>query len=176
MAMDCLFLNPRTVLLCTLMTKIVFFQTAKNSSHQLQEMQFNFQAQTPPIIRSQKTSAMFSSGISKFQKNKAELLASRLQHWNLLHNSVKAKFQSSNFQRTAAKSDGFEWNFGVQYVDENALFIFTPEFLCIKLWCRQRRTRWALPSRHFSDAAQVQMEMERCHVKWLLLDDAPVTK
>jgi hypothetical protein len=35
MAMDFLFLNLQTVLLCTLMTKPVFLQTTKNSSHQL---------------------------------------------------------------------------------------------------------------------------------------------
>ena len=68
MAMDLLFLNLKTILLCTLMTKTVFPQTAKNSSQQLQEMQTTCQAQIPPIIRSQKTSSMTSSGISNFQK------------------------------------------------------------------------------------------------------------
>jgi len=52
----------------TLMTKTVFLETAKNSSHQLQEMQATCQAQTSPIIRSQKASSMTSSGISNFQK------------------------------------------------------------------------------------------------------------
>ena len=59
----------------------------------------------------------------------------------------------------------------VQYVAENALFIFTPGFLSIKSWWRERRTWGALPSRHFGDGAQVQREMERCHVRWLLLGD-----
>ena len=45
-------------------------------------------------------------------KNKAELLASMFLQWNLLHHSVKVKFQSCNFQRICAKSDGFVWTFG----------------------------------------------------------------
>jgi len=68
MVIDFLFLNLRSILLCTLTTKTVFLQTAKNSSHQLEEMQTNCQTQTPPIIRSQKLSSMTSSGISNFQK------------------------------------------------------------------------------------------------------------
>jgi len=52
----------------TLTTKTVFLQTAKKSSHHLQEMQTTCQAQTPPIIRSQKASSVTSSGISNFQK------------------------------------------------------------------------------------------------------------
>ena len=68
MAMDFLFLNLRTILLYTLMTMTVFLQTAKNSSHQFQEMQTTCQAQTSPFIRSQKASSMTSSGISNFQK------------------------------------------------------------------------------------------------------------
>jgi len=63
-----LFLNLRTILLCTLMNKTVFLQTVKKSSHQLQEMQTTCQAQTPPIIRSQKVSSVTSSGILNFQK------------------------------------------------------------------------------------------------------------
>ena len=68
MAMDFLFLNLQTILLCTLTTMTVFLQTAKNSSHQLQEMQTTCQAQTPPIIRSQKACSMTSSGISTSKK------------------------------------------------------------------------------------------------------------
>ena len=68
MAMNFLFLNLRTILLCTLKTKTVFLQPAKNSSHQLQEIQTTCQAQTPPIIRSQVARSMTSSGISNFQK------------------------------------------------------------------------------------------------------------
>jgi len=83
---DFLFLNLRKILLCTVTTKRVFLQTAKNSSHQLQELQTICQAQTSPIIRSQKASSVTSSWISNFQK-KAELLASRLQQRNLLHHS-----------------------------------------------------------------------------------------
>jgi len=81
------------------------------------------------------------------------------------------KFQSCKFQRTCTRSDEFVWTAGVQYVTENALFIFTPGFLSIKLWWCERRTWGALPSRHFGDGVQVQREMERCHVRWLLLDD-----
>jgi len=66
--MDFLFLNLRTILLLTLTAKTVFLQTAKNSSHHLQEMQTTCQAQTPSIIRSQKTSSKISSEISNFQK------------------------------------------------------------------------------------------------------------
>jgi len=53
MVMDFLFLNLRTILLYT-MTMIAFLQTAKNNSHQLQEMQTTCKAQTPPIIISQR--------------------------------------------------------------------------------------------------------------------------
>ena len=67
MATDVLFLKLRTILLCTLTTKTVFLQTAKSSSHQLQEMQTTCQAQTPSIIRSQKARSLTSSGISNFQ-------------------------------------------------------------------------------------------------------------
>jgi len=63
-----LFLNLQTILLYTLTMKTVFLQKAKNSSHQLQEMQTTCQAETPPIIRSQKARAMSSLGISNFQK------------------------------------------------------------------------------------------------------------
>jgi len=45
MAMDFLFLNLRAILHCTLTTKTVFLQTAKNNNHQLQEMQTTCQAQ-----------------------------------------------------------------------------------------------------------------------------------
>ena len=65
MAINFLFLSVRTTLLCTLTTKTVFLQTAKNSS---QELQTTCQAQISPIIRSQKASSMTSSGISNFQK------------------------------------------------------------------------------------------------------------
>jgi len=81
------------------------------------------------------------------------------------------KFQSCKFPRTCTRSDGFVWTAGAQYVAENALFIFTPGFLSIKLWCCERQTWRVLPSRHFGDGAQVQRKMEHCHVRWLLLDD-----
>ena len=42
------------------------------------------------------------------------------------------KFQTCKFQRTCTRSDGFVYTAGVQYVAENALFIFTPGFLSIK--------------------------------------------
>jgi len=68
MAMDFLFLNLRTILLCTLTTQTAFLQTAKNSNHQLQQMQTACQAQSPPIVRKQMASWATSSGISNFQK------------------------------------------------------------------------------------------------------------
>jgi len=90
-------LNLWTILLCTLTTMTVFLQTVKNSSHHLQEMQTTFQAQTPPIIRSQKVNSVTSSEISNFQKIRQNFLASRLQQWNLLHHSMKVTtFRTSN--------------------------------------------------------------------------------
>ena len=68
MAMDFLFLNLRTILLCTRTMKRVFLYTGKYSSHQLQEMQSTCQAQTPPIIKSQKASSVTSSGNSNFKR------------------------------------------------------------------------------------------------------------
>jgi hypothetical protein len=41
---------------------------------------------------------MTPSGISNFQKNKAELLASRLHQWNVLQHSVKVTFRTRNHQ------------------------------------------------------------------------------
>jgi len=67
----------------------------------------------------------------------------------------------------------------VQYVAENALFIFTPGFLSIKLWWRERRTWGALPSRHFGDGAHVQREMRAAMLGdycWMINRDAPETK
>ena len=77
--------EPPDILLCTLTTKTLFLQTAKNSSRQRQEMQTTCHAQTPPIIRSQKASSMTSSGFSNFQKIRQNFWSSRLQQWNLLH-------------------------------------------------------------------------------------------
>jgi hypothetical protein len=68
MALDFMFLKLRTILLRILTTKILFVETAKNSNNQLQETQTTCQAQTPPIVRSQKASSKTSSGISNFQK------------------------------------------------------------------------------------------------------------
>ena len=93
MAMDFLFLKLWTILLCTLTTKTVFLQTAKNSSHRFQEIQTTCQAQTPPIIRLQKAGSMTFSGISNFQKIGQKFW----QQWNLLHHSVKvATFHTRN--------------------------------------------------------------------------------
>jgi len=67
----------------------------------------------------------------------------------------------------------------VQYVAENALFIFTPEFLSIKLWWHERRTWGALPSKHFGDGAQVQREMRAAMLGdycWMMKRDAYETK
>ena len=239
MAMNFPFLNLRTILLCTLTTMTVFLQTVKYSSHQLQDMQTACQAQTPPNHKITEGELNDLIRDLELSKNKAELLASKLQQWNLLHHSVKVttfrtrnqeyeqffktvgyftyckhidglmdamhmrhsperpavwssvkwqgersmailwkgfkwfsgKFQSCKFQKTCTKSDGFVWTVGVQYLAENILFIFSPGFLSIKLWWRERRTWGALPSRNFGDGAQVQREMERCHVRWVLLDD-----
>ena len=81
------------------------------------------------------------------------------------------KFQSFKFQRTCTRSVGFVRTAGGQYGAENALFIFTIRFLSIKSWWRERRTWGVLQSRHFGDGAEVQRDTERCHVRWLLLDD-----
>ena len=80
MVMDFLFLNLRTILLYTLTMMTVFLQTAKNNSHQLQEIQTTYKAQTPPIIRAQKASSVTSSGISNFQKI-------RQNFWHQIYNS-----------------------------------------------------------------------------------------
>jgi hypothetical protein len=58
----------------------------------------------------------------------------------------------------------------VQHVTEDALLALTPGFLPTKMWCRQRRTWWALPSRHLGDGAEVQKQTECRHVSLLLLD------
>ena len=55
MAMYFLFLNLQTIFLCTLTMKTLFLQIAKNSSHQLQEIQSTCQAQTLPSIGSKKS-------------------------------------------------------------------------------------------------------------------------
>ena len=81
MAIDILFLKLRTILLCTLLTKTVFLETVKKSSHQLQEMQTACPAQTPPIIRSQKANLVTSSGISNFHKI-------RQNFWHKVYNSA----------------------------------------------------------------------------------------
>jgi hypothetical protein len=66
----------------------------------------------------------------------------------------------------------------VQYVAENALFIYISRFLSIKLWWRERRTWGALPSRHFGDGAQVQREISAVMLRdycWIMKRDAPET-
>jgi len=67
----------------------------------------------------------------------------------------------------------------VQYVAENALFIFTPVFLSIILWWRERRRWGVLPSRYFGDGAQVQREVSAAMLGdycWMMERDAPETK
>jgi len=67
----------------------------------------------------------------------------------------------------------------VQYVAENALFIFTPGFLSINLWWCERRTWGALPSRHFGDGAQVQRKISAAMLGdycWMIKKYAPETK
>jgi len=88
MAMDFLFLSLRIILLSTLTAITVFLQTAKKSSHQLQEMQTTWQADSS---NHNITEGELNDLIRDLElpKNKAELLASRLQQWNLLHHSVK---------------------------------------------------------------------------------------
>ena len=126
-----LFLNLRTILLYTLTMMTVLLQTVKKNSHQLQEMQTTCKAQTPPITRPQKTNSMTSSGISNFQKI-------RQNFWHQIYNSgiyyatpfcskfecFSWKFKSCKFHRTCTRSDGFVGTAGVQYVAENALFVF----------------------------------------------------
>ena len=88
MAMNFLFLNLQTILLCTLMTRTCFFKQRRtaatasrdadylpstdSSNHKITEGKLN------DLLRDLKP-----------PKKKAELLASRLQQWNLLHHSVK---------------------------------------------------------------------------------------
>jgi len=67
----------------------------------------------------------------------------------------------------------------VQYVAENALSTFTPGFVSIKLWWRERLISGALPSRHFGDGAQVQREMRAAILGdyfWMMKRDASETK
>ena len=71
------------------MTKTLFRQTAKNSSHQLSR-----DADYLPSTDSSNhkiTEGKLSDVIRDLElpKDKAELLASRLQQWNLVHHSVK---------------------------------------------------------------------------------------
>jgi len=94
MAIDFLFLNLRTVLLYTLTTKTVFLQTAKNSSHRLQYMQTSTDSSIHKITEGELNDLIRDL---ELLKNKAELLASKLQQWNLLHHSAKVtKFRTTN--------------------------------------------------------------------------------
>jgi len=101
MAMDFLFLNLRTILLCTLTTKTMFLQTAKDSSHQLQDMQSTCQAQTPPVLRSQKRSSVTSSGISNFQRIRQNFwhhgYNSRI-YFEKVSNGFLGNFKAANFR------------------------------------------------------------------------------
>ena len=106
MAMDVLFLNLLTVLLCTLTTKTMFLQTTKRSRYQLQEMQTTCPAQTPPIIRSQKARSMTSSGISKFHK---------------IRRTFGTKFTTEQFITQLCEKD----NISRQQISENLY----------KIWC-----------------------------------------
>ena len=87
MAIDFLFLNLRTTLLCTLKTKTV----SSNSEEQLPSasMQTSTDSSNHKI-----TEGELNDFIKDLElpKNKAELLASRLQQWNLLHHSAKVTF------------------------------------------------------------------------------------
>ena len=74
-------------MLCTLTKKTVFLQTAKKSSHQLQEMQTSTDNSKHKITEGELNDLIRNL---ELPKNKAELLASRLQHWNLQHHSEKA--------------------------------------------------------------------------------------
>jgi hypothetical protein len=68
---------------------------------------------------------------------------------------------------------------GVQYVAENGRFTFTPGFLSIKLWWRERLIWGELPSRHFGDGSQVQRGMSAAMLGdycWRMKRDAPETK
>jgi len=101
MAMDFLFLNFRTILLCTLTMKTVFLKRAKDSSHQLQEMQSTCQAQTPPIIRSQKASSMTSSGNSHFQRIRQKFWHQSYKIGNdfeKVSNVFQGNFKATNFR------------------------------------------------------------------------------
>jgi len=91
MAMDFPFLNLQTILLCTLMMMMmtVFLQTAK-------EQQPSASRDADSLPSTDSSNHNITEGELndltrdlKLPKNKAELLASRLQQWNLLHHSVK---------------------------------------------------------------------------------------
>ena len=73
------------------MMNISFIYTAKNSSHQLQEIQNFVQAF---ITETQRNDLIIDL---EPPENKAELLASRLQRWNLLDHAVKVTtFRTQN--------------------------------------------------------------------------------
>ena len=85
MAIDFLFLNLRTILLHTLTTKTLFLQIAKNSSHQLQEMQTITDSSNHKITEGELNNLIRDL---ELPKNKAEHWASMLRQWNLLHHST----------------------------------------------------------------------------------------
>jgi len=62
--------------------------------------------------------------------------------WQSLKRFRMVFWEISNLQISdnCTRSVGFVWIAGVQYVSTYALFIFTPRFLSIKLWWRERRT------------------------------------
>jgi len=95
MAIDHLFLNLQTILPCTLMTTTVFIQTAKNSNHPFQEMQTSTDSSNHKITEGELNDLITDL---KLPKNKAELLAPRLQQWNLLHHSAKVTTFSTRNQ------------------------------------------------------------------------------
>jgi len=87
------------------------------------------------------------------------------QSFENVSNSFLGNFKAANFRELVQDlMDSYE-QLGCNMSLKMQFFIFTPGFLSIKLWCRGRQTREALPSRHFGDGAQVQREMEHCHVR-----------
>jgi len=86
--------EPPDSLLCTLTTKTVFLQTAKNSIQQLQHMQTSTDSSIHKITEGELNNLIRNL---ELPKNKAELLASMLQQWNLLHHSATVtKFRNTN--------------------------------------------------------------------------------
>jgi len=126
--MDFLFLNPRTILLCTLTMKTV------SSNSEEEQPSASRDADYLPSTDSSNHKITESELLIRdleLPNNKAVLLASSLQQWKLLSRGFEwfsGKFQSCKFQRTCTRSDGFVRKPRVQYFAENALLFSHMDF------------------------------------------------